>query len=100
MILPNNPQGTPHNGSNLAVMGKLMANIVSACSPLRPPRALIRDLQKDSEVLLEITEDFVKRRRTVHLVSFYELELTSIGPFIKKLVVTTPRVICSLAVNI
>ncbi|RAK99392.1 LipA and NB-ARC domain protein [Aspergillus ibericus CBS 121593] len=79
--------GTPHNGSNLAVMGKLMANIVSACSPLRPPRALIRDLQKDSEVLLEITEDFVKRRRTVHLVSFYELELTSIGPFIKKMIV-------------
>lgn len=80
--------GTPHNGSGLAGMGKLLANIVSACSPIRPPRALIGTLQRDSEVLLEITEDFVKRRKKVHLVSFYELELTSIGPFIRRLVTT------------
>ena len=83
-------QGTPHNGSSLASMGKLMANIVSACSPIRPPRTLIGSLQKDSEVLLEITEDFVKRRKKVHLVSFYELELTSIGPFVRKLVLNFP----------
>nr|KMM72094.1 TPR repeat:NB-ARC [Coccidioides posadasii RMSCC 3488] len=70
--------GTPHNGSSLAVMGKLLANIVSACSPIKTPRALIKTLQKDSEVLMEITDDFIKRRKKVHLVSFYELELTSI----------------------
>ncbi|KAJ5537510.1 hypothetical protein N7513_007160 [Penicillium frequentans] len=80
-------KGTPHNGSSLASMGKLLANIVSACSPIRPPRALLGTLQKDSEVLLEITEDFIRRRHTVRLVSFYELEFTSIGPFIRKLVV-------------
>lgn len=67
-------------------MGKLLANIVSACSPIRPPRALLGSLQKDSEVLLEITEDFVRRRHKLRLVSFYELEFTSLGPFIRKLV--------------
>jgi hypothetical protein len=78
--------GTPHNGSSLAAMGKLMANIVSACSPIRPPRTLIGILQKDSKVLLEITEDFIKRRKKIHLVCFYELEMTSIAPFLRKLV--------------
>lgn len=68
-------------------MGKLLANIVSAFSPIRSPRALIGMLQKDSEVLLEITEDFLKRRRKIRLVSFYELEFTSIGPFLRKLVI-------------
>ncbi|RHZ43372.1 LipA and NB-ARC domain protein [Aspergillus thermomutatus] len=79
--------GTPHNGSSLAAMGKVLANIVSAFSPIRTPRALIGTLQKDSEVLLEITEDFLKRRRKIHLASFYELEFTSIGPFLRKLIV-------------
>jgi len=83
-------QGTPHNGSSLAGMGKLLANIVSACSPIRPPRVLLGSLQKDSEVLLEITEDFIKRRNKVRLVSFYELEFTPIGPFMKKLVTAPP----------
>lgn len=78
--------GTPHNGSSLAALGKLVANIVAACSPLRPARALVATLQKDSEVLLEITEDFVKRRKTLHLVSFFEMEMTYIAPFVKRLV--------------
>lgn len=85
-------QGTPHSGSSLAGMGKLLANIVSACSPIRPPLALLGTLQKDSEVLSEITEDFIKRRSKVRLVSFYELEFTPIGPFTKKLV-TSPSFI-------
>ncbi|KAH1339728.1 hypothetical protein KXX14_006904 [Aspergillus fumigatus] len=79
--------GTPHNGSSLAAMGKVLVNIVSAFSLIRTPRALIGTLQKDSEVLLEITEDFLKRRRKVQLVSFYELEFTSIGPFLRRLIV-------------
>jgi hypothetical protein len=53
---------------------------------MRAPRALIGMLQKDSEVLLEITEDFLKRRGKIRLISFYELEFTSIGPFLKKMV--------------
>lgn len=87
MRLPNLTwsKGTPHNGSNLATLGKLMANIVSACSPIRPANAFIGLLQKDSELLLEITEDFIKRRKRLHLVSFFEMEMTSIAPFVKKL---------------
>ncbi|PKX96267.1 LipA and NB-ARC domain protein [Aspergillus novofumigatus IBT 16806] len=88
--------GTPHNGSSLAAMGKVLANIVSAFSPIRAPRALIGMLQKDSEVLLEITEDFLKRRRKVQLVSFYELEFTSIGPFLRRLIVDQ----CSVILNV
>jgi hypothetical protein len=53
-------------------------------SPIRTPRALIRTLQKDSEALLEITEDFLKRRKKIRLVSFYELEFTSIGLFLRE----------------
>ncbi|GFF73987.1 hypothetical protein IFM60648_04080 [Aspergillus lentulus] len=79
--------GTPHNGSSLAATGKVLANIVATFSPIRTPRALIRTLQKDSEALLEITEDFLKRRKKIRLVSFYELEFTSIGPFLRKLIV-------------
>jgi hypothetical protein len=59
----------------------VLANTVATFSPIRTPHALIRTLQKDSEVLLEITEDFLKRRKKIRLVSFYELEFTSIGPF-------------------
>jgi len=43
-------------------------------------------LQKDSEALLEITEDFIKRRKKLHLVSFFEMEMTHIAPFLKRLV--------------
>lgn len=86
IIFSNIFLGTPHNGSSLAGMGKLVANILSACSSMRPPRTLLGLLQKDSEVLMEITQDFVKRRKQVHLVSFYELEFTPIGPFLRKMV--------------
>ncbi|KAL5342888.1 hypothetical protein BJX70DRAFT_409220 [Aspergillus crustosus] len=78
--------GTPHNGSSLAGMGKLLSNIVSVFTPLMPPRALIGLLQKESEVLMEINEDFLYKRGGIKLVSFYELNYTSIG-FVRKLVV-------------
>lgn len=78
--------GTPHNGSSLANMGKVVANILYACSPLKSAHALLGILQKNSEALLEITADFVKRRRKVHLISFYEMEMTAITPFLKRLV--------------
>jgi hypothetical protein len=67
-------------------MGKLVANIVAACTPLNPAKGLLATLQKDSEVLLEITDDFVKRRKKLHLVSFFEMEMTSIAPFVKRFV--------------
>ncbi|EEP78060.1 predicted protein [Uncinocarpus reesii 1704] len=79
--------GTPHKASSPAAMGKVLANIVFAFSPIRAPLALIRTFKEESELLLEITEDFLQRRERIHLVSFYELESTSIGPFLRKLIV-------------
>ncbi|KAL8646466.1 MAG: hypothetical protein Q9210_006126 [Variospora velana] len=77
---------TPHNGSNIATCGKIIANIVTACSPLNPAKRIIGALQKDSKVLLEITEDFVPRTSTLQLVSFFEMKMTSIG-FYKTMIV-------------
>lgn len=81
-------KGTPHKSSSLSVMRKLAVNIVSMFSPVISLWALIEVLQKDSEVLFEIAEDFIRMRKKVHVVSFFEQELTSIGPFLKKLVIT------------
>ena len=96
--LLSNVAGTPHNGSSLATLGKLVANIVDACSPINPARSLIATLRKDSEVLLEITEDFVKIRKSLHLVSFFEMEMTTIAPFIRKLA-SVLRIVQSLISN-
>ncbi|KAF8426994.1 hypothetical protein EV426DRAFT_636094 [Tirmania nivea] len=77
--------GTPHNGSSLASLGKVISNVLSTVSPLHPARALITALQQDSKVLFEITQDFVKVARTIHLVSFFEMKMTPIAPFIKRI---------------
>ena len=77
--------GTPHNGSSLASLGKVISNVLAAFSPLHPARALITTLQQDSKVLFEITQDFVKVARTIHLVSFFEMKMTPIAPFIKRI---------------
>jgi len=78
--------GTPHNGSSLASLGKVISNVLATFSPLHPARALITTLQQDSKVLFEITQDFVKVARTIHLVSFFEMKMTPIAPFIKRIV--------------
>ncbi|PYH46386.1 LipA and NB-ARC domain protein [Aspergillus saccharolyticus JOP 1030-1] len=77
---------TPHSGSGVADTGKVIANIIHACSPFRPARGLLSLLRKDSKVLFEITEDFVEKAGKLQIVSFFELEMTSIGIF-KRLVV-------------
>lgn len=77
--------GTPHNGSSLASLGKAISNVLATFSPLHPARALITTLQQDSKVLFEITQDFVKVARTIHLVSFFEMKMTPIAPFIKRI---------------
>lgn len=78
---------TPHNGSSIANSGKVLANIISACSPFRPARTLLGSLRKDSKVLFEITEDFVEKLPKLQIVSFFEMEMTSFGLF-KRLVRT------------
>lgn len=69
--------GTPHNGSSIATCGKIIANIVAACSPLNPARKLLSNLQKDSQVLFEITEEFLQKAPELQLISFFEMEATN-----------------------
>lgn len=60
---------------------------MTACSPLNPAKRIIGALQKDSKVLLEITEDFVPRTSSLQLVSFFEMKMTSLG-FYKTMVLS------------
>ena len=76
---------TPHSGSALANNGRAIANIIQACSPLRPATGLLGSLRKDSKILFEITEDFVEKIPALQIVSFFEMEMTSLGIF-KRLV--------------
>ena len=77
----NSLVGTPHHGSSLATCGKMIANIVAACSPLNPAKNLLGVLQKESEVLFEIMEDFLEKAKELQLVSFFEMEATNFGIF-------------------
>lgn len=60
---------------------------MTACSPLNPAKRIIGALQKDSKVLLEITEDFVPRIASLQLVSFFEMKMTNLG-FYKTMVLS------------
>ncbi|KAK2753074.1 hypothetical protein FQN55_005034 [Onygenales sp. PD_40] len=77
---------TPHSGSAIADSGKVLANIIHACSPFRPARTLLGFLRRDSKVLFEITEDFVEKVAKLNIVSFFEMEMTNFRIF-KRLVV-------------
>lgn len=81
---------TPHGGSPLANIGKIVANIVSACSWMNPAKRLLGTLQKDSEALFEISQDFVHKAQKLHLVSFYEMEMTNLMLF-RRMVSTDHR---------
>ncbi len=65
----------------MANLGKIMADIAAACTPMAAPRMLLGTLQRDSKVLFEITADFVCKVPKLRIVSFYEMEMTSIGIF-------------------
>ena len=80
---------TPHNGSSLANIGKIVANIASACSWMNPAKRLLGTLQKDSKALFEITQEFVYKTPKLHLVSFYEMEMTNLVLFKRMASITT-----------
>lgn len=52
---------------------------------MNPARTILGVLQKDSEVLFEIMEDFVGKTSKLQLVSFFEMKMTSFG-FFKRMV--------------
>ena len=76
---------TPHGGSSLASYGSALATITTYCSPLNPPRALLDTLRRDSQILLELTADFVAKASRLQIVSFYEMKMTRMG-LMKKMV--------------
>lgn len=55
---------------------------------MNPARTILGVLQKDSEVLFEIMEDFVGKTSKLQLVSFFEMKMTSFG-FFKRMVYKT-----------
>lgn len=57
---------------------------------MNPARTILGVLQKDSEVLFEIMEDFVGKTAKLQLVSFFEMKMTSFGIF-KRMVYKTVR---------
>lgn len=87
--------GTPHNGSDIAATGKILATLVSKISPLNAPRALLGMLRKNSQELFEMTEDFVKRRGDIELVAFYETRRTRVGCVFKTMVRPPGQIIVS-----
>ena len=78
--------GTPHKGSSIANLGKVLANIISAWTPINPAKSLLKTLRPDSKALFEISADFIRQAPRLKLVSFFETEMMSAG-FRKKLVI-------------
>jgi hypothetical protein len=63
--------GTTHHGSDKAVYGKVLANIVQTMTH-RPHSRLMMALQTNSDVLLHVTSQFRFQLPQYHVVSFYE----------------------------
>ncbi|KAI9889407.1 MAG: hypothetical protein M1814_005343 [Vezdaea aestivalis] len=86
---------TPHTGSSVATVGKIIANIISACSPMFPAKALISKLKPNSQALYEVTQDFIILTPKLKLVSLYEMEMT--GPiFLRRLIVDRQSALLNL----
>jgi hypothetical protein len=85
LLTDSNCSATPHNDSDPATAGKLLANILSAYSPFKK----FRSGKADSRVLYEVTSEFKRttpgKNPDLKLVSFYETRLTG-SWFIKRLV--------------
>ncbi|SPJ79156.1 uncharacterized protein FTOL_07547 [Fusarium torulosum] len=88
--------GTPHSGSSIAGFGSVIAKITS--SFIDAPRSLIRLLKTDSSTLYDISRDFVNAVSDlkIRLVSFYELEPSSLPVFSKRVIVEKKSAIIGL----
>jgi hypothetical protein len=63
--------GTPHQGSDKATYGKVLATVAQKLS-LRPSSRLVEALESNSDVLLHLTADFKFQLPQYRIVSFYE----------------------------
>lgn len=68
--------GTPHRGSKVADLGKILSTIVNSLTlsaAIRSP--LLNDLRSKSGVLQTISRQFVMRSKDLQIISFYETEV-------------------------
>lgn len=67
--------GTPHGGSSSADFGKVLASILKASTlGINTNTKVINDLKRNSQALYEISQSFVDRGKSLHIVTFYETE--------------------------
>ncbi|KAH7129973.1 hypothetical protein B0J13DRAFT_627109 [Dactylonectria estremocensis] len=70
--------GTPHRGSDLVPWAMLLSNLVGVASMGRSIRKeLLRSLNKDSDMLMEISSQFLQRATLLKIMSFVEQQVES-----------------------
>jgi hypothetical protein len=68
--------GTPHRGIELTSWATLLSNVVNAVSLGQAVRKdILRNLEANSAVLMEISRQFVHRSTSLQIMSFFELQL-------------------------
>lgn len=68
--------GTPHRGSELASWAVLFSNLVNAASFGQGMRtSLLRNVDRDAEMLSEISRQFIHRATKLKIMSFVELQV-------------------------
>ena len=77
--------GTPHRGSPQARLGQIVASLAKAAFK-NPQTHLLKSLERDSNDLDILSEEFANLHTTLKIVSFYEQKETSIS-YLKKRVV-------------
>lgn len=63
--------GTPHLGGNHAALGEILCNIVNFASR-KTGNKLVRDLEKSSQFLAKLNEDFKHQKEDFYFVNFQE----------------------------
>ncbi|KAI1741319.1 hypothetical protein F4680DRAFT_447227 [Xylaria scruposa] len=67
--------GTPHRGSNMASLGNVLGAVLKAASfGINTNSQLLKDLERGSRVLDDITTTFINRKYAFQICSFYETE--------------------------
>lgn len=67
--------GTPHHGTDVAVFGTVVSQIVDVCT-LRASTnpKVVSELKRNSEILWEISKSFVDRSKNLKIITFYETQ--------------------------
>jgi hypothetical protein len=68
--------GTPHRGSELVPWALVLSNLINIASlGLGIRKQLLRDIDRDSAVLAEISRQFVHRSVSMKIMSFVEQQV-------------------------